>query len=167
MITSWTGVTSSQVGMKLRRTLTSGQLVLKLIVAKLATISDGLFAVNFWPSWPEVNGVQVGHHFYVRNFCPWWAEVEMWTKLVPIFHSRNFGPSWSEVGNPRHDGTNYLAGSKAKMCAKLAHILEKPIVIKLRQVGALFIETRCWKCGTTCPTFLRRRLTTENKDKLS
>ena len=74
------------------RASTSGQVVLKLIVANLATIFGGPFAINFWPSWPEVNGVQVGHHFYVRNFCPSWAEVKTWTMMVHVLYARNFRP---------------------------------------------------------------------------
>lgn len=72
-----------------------------------------------------------GPSFHIRDFCLSWAEVEMWTKLVHIFHSRNFGPSWSEAGNPRHDGTNYLAESKAKMCAKLALLFYESTLLEM------------------------------------
>ena len=62
--------------MKLRRTSTSGQVVLKLIVAKLATIFDGSFTVNFWPSWPEV------------KWCP------SWTPFPSEHGLSNRFPSW-------------------------------------------------------------------------
>ena len=97
---------------------TSGQLDQKLIVSKLATISDGLFAVNFWPSWPEVNGDLDGHRFRAGNFCPSWAEVETWTMMVTVFaygtsahegRKLKCGPSWSTFFIP---GTSDQVGPK-------------------------------------------------------
>lgn len=51
--------------------------------------------------------------------------------MVQVFYARDFEPSWSEVGNPRHDGTNYMAGSKAKMCAKLALLFYESTLLEM------------------------------------
>ena len=138
---------------------TSGQLDQKLIVAKLATIFDGSFTVNFWPSWPEVKwcpswtpfpsehglskrfptwepflrltsgqfdqkliATMMVTVFCAKDFRPWWAEVEMWTKLVHIFV-----PGTSDQVDPKLEIRAMMARiiwpeSIVKMWAKLAHI---------------------------------------------
>ena len=129
--------TSSQVGMKLRRTSTSGQVVLKLIVAKLATIFDGSFTVNFWPSWPEVKWCPSwtpfpSEHGLSKRFPSWEPFLrstsgQLDQKLIVTMMVHISRAGTSDQVDPKLEIRAKLAriicsGSKVKMCAKLAHI---------------------------------------------
>lgn len=51
--------------------------------------------------------------------------------MVHVFHTRDFGPIWSEVDNSCQVGTNYLVGSKTKMCAKLALLFYESTLLEM------------------------------------
>ena len=72
--------------------------------------------------------------------------------MVHVFHTRDFGPIWSEVDNSCQVGTNYLVGSKTKMCAKLALLFYESTLLELSDNLSYISE------GTP---------TTESPDKLS
>ena len=78
-----------------------------------------------------------------------------------LLSSKKCGPTWLTFR------IRSLYVTSSQVATKLTYdCLELPANLAGSCSESLMLVIR-QKCGTSCPTFLRRRLTTENKDKLS
>ena len=166
MITSWSRVTSSQVGMKSKgfnfRTTcpevkrwpswspfsmdrlrpTSGHHGQKLIVSKLATFFVGLFVVNFRTTCPEVNCVQVGHHFPANTGSQKGSQVgNLFCGQLLVKLTRSYlWPWWSPF-------------CARNFCPSWAEVETWTMMVIVFAYGTSAHEGRKLKCGPSWSTF--------------